>query len=132
MAEIDTLPHNLEAERAVLGACLIRQEHVDTARAVLRDGDWYRDAHRLIWRSMLRIHDAGGAVDLVTVRDDLDTRGVLEAVGGPAYVSALADGVPRSTNVQHYAGHRRAPRCRANGAHGTPERRPGRGRAGGA
>ena len=102
MAEIDTLPHNLEAERAVLGACLIRQEHVDTARAVLRDGDWYRDAHRLIWRSMLRIHDAGGAVDLVTVRDDLDTRGVLDAVGGPAYVSSLADGVPRSTNVQHY------------------------------
>ena len=52
---------------------------------------------------MLRIHDAGGAVDLVTVRDDLDTRGVLDTVGGPAYVSALADGVPRSTNVQHYA-----------------------------
>ena len=103
MAEIDTLPHNLEAERAVLGACLIRQQHVDTARSVLRDGDWYRDAHRLVWRSMLRIHDAGGAVDLVTVRDDLDTRGVLDTVGGPAYVSSLADGVPRATNVQHYA-----------------------------
>lgn len=97
------LPHNLEAERAVLGACLIRQEHVDTARTDLRDGDWFRDAHRLIWRSMLRIHDAGGAVDLVTVCDDLTGRGVLDTVGGPAYVAALGDGVPRSTNVGHYA-----------------------------
>ena len=93
-------PHNLEAERAILGGCLVAPHMIPHAERVLHDGDWWRDAHRLIWRAILRVHGAGRA-DLVTVRDELGES--LEAVGGPAYVASLADGVPRSTNVPHYA-----------------------------
>ncbi len=94
-------PHNLEAERAILGGCLVAPNMIPHAERVLHDGDWWRDAHRLIWRAILRVHGAGRAVDLVTVRDELGES--LEAVGGPAYVASLDDGVPRSTNVPHYA-----------------------------
>ena len=101
--EPDTLPHNLEAERAVLGACMIRQAAVGEVADSLGAGDFFRQAHADIWSAIRRIDDAGGIVDLVTVRDDLDRAGKLDSVGGPAYVSSCGDGVPRSTNVRAYA-----------------------------
>ena len=103
MSDQPPLPHNLEAEKSVLGACLIRQEAIDEIRDLLDGDDFFRDAHRRIWRALRTVHDNGLAVDLVTVRDHLAATNELDEVGGPAYVSALADGVPRSTNVQHYA-----------------------------
>src|SRR6476660_305726 len=64
-----TLPHNLEAERSVLGAILLHND----------------------------------AFNLVTLKEELGRSGDIDAVGGPAYIAALVDGVPRSTNVEHYA-----------------------------
>lgn len=95
--------HNLEAEQAVLGACMINAATVDVAAAVIDVADFWRDSHARIWRAILTVQSQGAAVDLVTVRDALATSGDLESVGGPAYVAVLADGVPRSTNVEHYA-----------------------------
>ena len=99
----ESAPHNLEAEKAVLGACMINAAAVDVAAAVIDVADFWRDSHARIWRAILTVQSQGAAVDLVTVRDALATSGDLESVGGPAYVAALADGVPRSTNVEHYA-----------------------------
>lgn len=99
----DTLPHSLEAERAVIGAALVNAATVDQSRRILQDGDWYRDAHRLIWRAILHVHDSGAAVDLVTVVDRLRAVDALETAGGAAYVSSCTDGVPKSTNATHYA-----------------------------
>ena len=99
----ESAPHNLEAEKAVLGACMINVAAVDVAAAVIDAADFWRDSHARIWRAILTVQSQGAAVDLVTVRDALATSGDLESIGGPAYVSALADGVPRSTNVEHYA-----------------------------
>ena len=99
----ESAPHNLEAEKAVLGACLINVAAVDVAAAVIDAADFWRDSHARIWRAILTVQSQGAAVDLVTVRDALATSGDLESIGGPAYVSALADGLPRSTNVEHYA-----------------------------
>ena len=99
----ESTPHNLEAERAVLGACMINTAAVDVAAAVIDAADFWRDAHARIWRAIITVQSQGAAVDLVTVRDALATSGDLEGIGGPAYVAALADGVPRSTNIEHYA-----------------------------
>ncbi len=99
----ESAPHNLEAEKAVLGACMINAAAVDVAAAVIDVADFWRDSHARIWRAILTVQSQGAAVDLVTVRDALATSGDLESVGGPAYVAALADGVPRSMNVEHYA-----------------------------
>ena len=98
-----TLPHNLEAERSVLGAILLRNEAFNLAAEVIDAGDFYRDAHRRIFDKMVRLAERNDAIDLVTLKEELGRSGDLDEVGGPAYIAALVDGVPRSTNVEHYA-----------------------------
>jgi replicative DNA helicase len=98
-----TLPHNLEAERSVLGAVLLNNEVFNLAAEVIDAPDFFRDAHRRIFEKMVRLSDRGDAIDLVTLKEELGRSGELEEVGGPAYIAALVDGVPRSTNVEHYA-----------------------------
>ena len=97
------LPHNLEAERSILGAILIRNDAFNVAAEVIDADDFFRDAHRRVFDRMVDLNERGQAIDLVTLRDELGRSGDLDPVGGPAYISSLADGVPRSTNVEHYA-----------------------------
>jgi replicative DNA helicase len=96
------LPHSLEAERSVLGAILLRNEGLDEAAERLTPADFYRQAHRTVYGAMLSLAERREAIDLITVREELGTEG-LNAIGGPAYLAKLVDGVPRSTNVSHYA-----------------------------
>src|SRR5206468_821809 len=98
-----TLPHNLEAERSVLGAVLLHNDAFNLAAEVIDSADFYRDAHRRIFDKMVKLVERGDAVDLVTLKEELGRSGDLDEVGGPAYITALVDGVPRSTNVEHYA-----------------------------
>jgi replicative DNA helicase len=98
-----TLPHNLEAEKCVLGAILINNQSFNQAAEVIDSGDFFRDAHRRIFEKMVLLTDRNDPVDLVTLKDELTRSGELDDVGGPAYISALTDGVPRSANVEHYA-----------------------------
>ncbi len=97
------LPHNLEAERCVLGAILIHNDAFNVAAELIDAQDFFRDAHRRVFDKMVGLNERGQAIDFVTLKDELNRAGDLDDVGGPAYVSALADGVPRSTNVEHYA-----------------------------
>src|SRR5581483_9239476 len=98
-----TLPHNLEAEKCVLGAILINNQAFNQAAEVLDSHDFFRDAHRRIFEKMVGLSDRSEPVDLVTLKDELVRSGELDEVGGPAYISALTDGVPRSANVEYYA-----------------------------
>ena len=98
-----TLPHNLEAEKSVLGAILIRNEAFNHAAELIDARDFFRDAHRRIFDKMIALSERGDAIDLVTLKDELQRSSELEEVGGPAYIASLADGVPRSANVEHYA-----------------------------
>jgi replicative DNA helicase len=98
-----TLPHNLEAERSVLGAILVHNDAFNLAVQVIDSGDFYRDAHRRIFEKMIALNERGQAIDFVTLREELSRAGDIDEVGGPAYVSSLADGVPRATNVEYYA-----------------------------
>ena len=98
-----TLPHDLDAEKSVLGAVLINNQAFNQAAEVVDAADFYRDAHRRIFEKMVGLTDRGSPVDLLTLKDELARSGELDDVGGPAYISALTDGVPRSSNVEHYA-----------------------------
>jgi replicative DNA helicase len=98
-----TLPHNLEAEKSVLGAVLVNNEAFNHAAELIDARDFFRDAHRRIFERMVALSERGDAIDLVTLKEELARAGELEEVGGPAYVASLADGVPRSANVEHYA-----------------------------
>src|SRR5205809_1356272 len=98
-----TLPHNLEAERSVLGAILLHNAAFNLAAEVIDSADFFRDAHRRIFDKMVKRYEGGDAIDLVTLKEELGRSSELDEVGGPAYITALVDGVPRSTNVEHYA-----------------------------
>lgn len=98
-----TLPHNLEAERSVLGAILLHNEAFHLVAEVIDTADFYREAHRRIFDKMVGLAERGDAIDLVTLKEALARANEIEEVGGPAYIAGLVDGVPRSTNVEHYA-----------------------------
>jgi replicative DNA helicase len=98
-----TLPHNLEAERSVLGAILVHNDAFNLAAQIVDSGDFYREAHRRIFDRMIALSERREAIDFVTLKEELSRGGHLDDVGGPAYVASLADGVPRATNVEYYA-----------------------------
>jgi replicative DNA helicase len=98
------LPKNLDAERSVLGTLLLSNEVYPKVASVLRPASFFRKGHQQLYASLVRLLDRpGGAADLLTVREDLQQRGELDEVGGPAYITALIDGIPRGMNVTHYA-----------------------------
>jgi replicative DNA helicase len=98
-----SLPHNLEAEKSVLGAILIDNAAFNHAAELIGARDFFRDAHRRIFDRMVALSERGDVIDFVTLKEELSRGGDLEEVGGPAYIASLADGVPRSSNVEHYA-----------------------------
>jgi len=97
------LPHNLEAERSVLGAILLDNHMLNIAIEKLHSEDFFLDPHRRIFERMRALGESQQAIDLVTLTEDLHRRGELEAAGGAAYLAQLVDGVPRISNVEHYA-----------------------------
>jgi replicative DNA helicase len=96
-------PHNLEAEQSVLGAMVVNPNAIPVAIEQLRDDDFYREGHRLIYRSILTLYDKGDEVDVVTVSAELDRQGVLDRVGGRDFIHTLAEIVPAAANAGQYA-----------------------------
>ena len=96
-------PQNLEAEQAVLGAMLIEKEAIARVTELLKGGDFYREAHRLIFEAMLDLYNRNEAVDMITVIELLKREDNLEKVGGIAYVTSLANSVPTAANVHYHA-----------------------------
>jgi replicative DNA helicase len=98
-----TLPHSLDAEKSVLGAILIHNDAFNHAAELIDAHDFFRDAHRRIFDKMVALSERGDAIDFITLKEELSRAGELDEIGGPAYIAALADGVPRSANVEYYA-----------------------------
>ena len=97
------LPHNLDAERSVLGSILIENQTINRAQEILRGSDFYRDTHRKIFTVMETLSERATAIDEITLKDELAKLGELDSVGGPAYIASLADGVPSPYNIEYYA-----------------------------
>lgn len=98
-----TLPHNLEAERSILGAILLDDKAVYSIHELLQPGDFYLDGHRRVFEKMLALANDSRAVDLITLKDELQRSDDLERVGGAAYLAGLTDGLPRAINIEYYA-----------------------------
>jgi replicative DNA helicase len=96
-------PHNLEAEEAVLGAVLSAGRLLAEVAALVEEADFYRPAHRAIWRAILRLADRGQPTDPVTVLGELDAAGELADVGGGPFLHTLVQAVPTVANAGHYA-----------------------------
>ena len=106
LAEVLTekgLPAHLLAERSVLGAVLLDGLAFSYAAEILHDSDFHLDTHRRIFKAMSVLSESNRAIDIVTLGDQLERDGQLEAVGGQEFLFALTEGLPRSINIEHYA-----------------------------
>lgn len=83
-------PNDLRAEQSVLGAILLRNEAIERVLEIISGDDFYRESHREIFRSMAELTDHSQPVDAITLTDALRTKGVLEQIGGHAYIAELA------------------------------------------
>ncbi len=99
----DRLPHEPDAERAVLGAVLLDPGALLQVLERLRGGEFYLESHRIVFTACANLHQDGRAVDLLTVTNHLREQGLLERVGGASYLSSLMDALPDVANVTHYA-----------------------------
>ena len=97
-------PQNTEAEQATLGSMLLDSDAIIKAIDILSPDDFYRDAHRMIFETIVSMYEKGEPIDLVTVTDQLRRRDCLDPVGGIPYIATLASIVPTAANVGYYAG----------------------------
>ncbi|MBK7455438.1 MAG: replicative DNA helicase [Anaerolineales bacterium] len=96
------LPHNREAEEAVVGAVLINQEvYYDVAQFLSAD-DFYIHRNKWIWEAFTRLHEQRIPIDLLTLSEELDRSNQLADVGGSSYITSLINQVPSSLNAESY------------------------------
>lgn len=96
-------PHDLEAEKSVLGAILIDSSAINLVVEILRSEHFYAEEHRIIFASMLTLFEKHQPVDIVTLTAQLKQSGNLKKIGGASYLSDLINSVPTSAYVEHYA-----------------------------
>ena len=98
------LPQNIEAEQAVLGAVLIESTVINQVLEILIPEDFYKEAHRKIFNSMIDLDRENKPIDLLTLFDHLKSNGnLLEEVGESSYLTYLTELVPTTENVNYYA-----------------------------
>src|SRR4029450_10897258 len=97
-------PQSIDAEQSVLGGILLDNTALDRLVEVLQAEDFYREAHRKVFRGMQRLSERSEPVDLITLSEELRGRGgELADVGGAAYLAELAERVPTAANIMQYA-----------------------------
>ncbi|MDO8587029.1 MAG: replicative DNA helicase [Armatimonadota bacterium] len=96
-------PQNIEAEQSTLGSMMLDRAAIEKAGEILRQEDFYRTAHQVIYDALWSLAERDEAVDLITIQEEMRRRGKLEAVGGTEYLMALLDSVPTAANVEYYA-----------------------------
>jgi replicative DNA helicase len=102
-APIKSIPSNIEAERAVLGALLIDPDAVTKIASFVRAEDFYRERHAWIFSALIALHEKREPADFVTLVDELERQERLEAIGGPAYITELINSTPTAIYVDFYA-----------------------------
>lgn len=95
-------PQFPEGERAILGGLLLDNDALSKVMGVLSPDDFYREAHRHLFRAMMDLFNRSEPVDWITLTAELKKAGLLETVGGPAFLAELADAVPSAANILHY------------------------------
>lgn len=97
-------PHDLAAEASLLGAMMLKQDAIAAAAEVrLTSSDFYKPSHGHVFDAIESLYHRGDPADVVTVSDELNRDGLLEAVGGKAYLIELQAGTPAISNASRYA-----------------------------
>ena len=97
-------PHSIEAEESVLGAVMLSAEAANVALETLSHDDFYVPAHQMVWQAVTALFDGDQPIDPITVSDWLRRNEMIDRVGGVAAITRLMEGVPSTSNVDHYVG----------------------------
>jgi len=95
-------PHDIDAEQAVLGSMLTDKEAVNAAIETLKEDAFYRDDHKAIYQAIINLYSKSEPIDIITLKDELESMDKFEQVGGYEYLASLPDKVPTTANVQKY------------------------------
>jgi replicative DNA helicase len=96
-------PNNLEAEEAVIGSILIDPSVVNDVMEFLRSDDFYSKKHQVIFAAMEKMYERGDPIDVLSLCEELKRTGQMKFVGSELDVARLAEAVPTSAHVMHYA-----------------------------
>jgi replicative DNA helicase len=96
-------PQDLDAEQSLLGAMMLSESAVDIATEIVRQNDFYRESHGVVFSAVQSLYGKNSPVDQITVSDELATQGKLDDVGGTPFIYSLADAIPAVANVRRYA-----------------------------
>lgn len=97
------IPYNLTAEQSVLGAMLLDNECIGTVMQLVRADDFYDPKNRELFEAALDLFNIGKPLDVITLAEQLKARGTFEKAGGELYLAEIANAVPTTANVRHYA-----------------------------
>ena len=95
-------PHDIDAEQAVLGSMLTDKDAVNAAIETLKDDAFYREDNRAIYQAIVNLYSKSEPIDIITLKDELESMDKFEQVGGFEYLASLPDKVPTTANVQKY------------------------------
>ncbi len=103
IAKLNTPPHSMEAEQAVIGSIMQSVDAWDKVAEILIQEDFYNRSHRVIFAAITRLISKNSAADPITLKDELELNNELEEVGGFTYIVNLARNTPSSSNITAYA-----------------------------
>ena len=95
-------PHDIDAEQAVLGSMLTDKDAVNAAIETLKEDAFYREDNRAIYQAIVNLYSKSEPIDIITLKDELESMDKFEQVGGFEYLASLPDKVPTTANVQKY------------------------------
>ena len=95
-------PHDIDAEQAVLGSMLTDKDAVNAAIETLKEDAFYREDNRAIYQAIINLYSKSEPIDIITLKDELESMDRFEQVGGYEYLASLPDKVPTTANVQKY------------------------------
>ncbi len=95
-------PHSIEAEQSVLGSMMVSKESINTALEIVRPDDFYKEANKEIFETIIVLFNKNEPVDLITLPEELKRRGTLEGIGGITYIANLSSSVATTANTKYY------------------------------
>ena len=104
MEDINRIPpHSVESEQSILGSIILDKDAIITVAETINPSDFYKEAHKIIYESMLRLNSNNEPIDLITLIEELRKEGHLDNIGGISYLTSLSTIVPTTSNVKYYA-----------------------------
>ena len=93
-------PHNIEAEKSVIGSMLLDKDAITTASEIITDEDFYQYQYKILFTAMMELYDDGKPVDLITLQNKLKEKELPPELSNLEFISELIRSVPTSTNVR--------------------------------